>query len=145
VITIDGATVGGPASSDVRLYNNTAFSNDAADIYMVRQYSGTTNITIQNNFLYAPNAKTGSNGPPAFYDFAGGTPTLATNNTSDALINSSTALMTTVPPASPAGFKLQAGSYAYANGAGTLVPVWSDFNLVPLSSTSPRVMGAIMP
>jgi len=145
VITIDGATVGGPASSDVRLYNNTAFSNDAADIYMVRQYSGTANITIQNNFLFAPNAITGSNGPPAFYDYAGGTPALASNNTSDELITSSTALMTTVPPASPAGFKLQPGSYAYANGAGTLVPVWSDFNMAPLSNTSPRVMGAIMP
>jgi hypothetical protein len=140
VMTIDGATAVGPASSDVKVYNNTAFSNDAHDIYFMRQYVS-SGIIIQNNFMYAPNAISESNGAPAFYDPAGGTPALASNNTSNALITSSTANLTTVPPTTPAGFMPASGSYAI--GAGASVPVWSDFNLIPLTSSSTRDMGAV--
>jgi hypothetical protein len=91
--------------------------------------------------MYAPNAISESNGAPAFYDPAGGTPALASNNTSNALITSSTANLTTVPPTTPAGFMPASGSYAI--GAGASVPVWSDFNLIPLTSSSTRDMGAV--
>jgi hypothetical protein len=141
VLSIDGATTNGPASNNVRIYNNTAFSNDANDFYFLDS-KVSTGITVQNNFMYGPNAVSENSGIPKFYSNGSSIPALASNNTGDAQITSSSAFFTTVPPTAPAGFKPATGSYAISAGAS--VPVWSDFNLAPLTSSSTRDMGAII-
>lgn len=139
VMTLDAATTNGLASSDIKIYNNTAFSNDANDFYFIDSKVSAT-ITAQNNFMYGPNAVSEGSGPPAFYSNGSSIPAVSSNNTSDILVTSSTSNFTTVPPTTPAGFKPTTGSYAI--GGGTTVPVWSDFFLIAEPAT--RDMGAII-
>ncbi|MEK7705368.1 MAG: hypothetical protein AAB426_10445, partial [Myxococcota bacterium] len=132
-IGVGGAGTVSPASSDVRLYHNTIFDNDATDDYGtpygVSVNSGTIDITVINNLAYFPNL----NGSFWRYNYA----TLASNNTSN---TRTSPLMAVVPPLTPADFKITTGSYAI--GTGAVVPVWSDFFLVP--PTSSRDMGAVI-
>jgi hypothetical protein len=82
--------------------------------------AGVSNIYIHNNLLQAINAYGTTsilgNGCPACYT--------ASNNSTDAQAKGA-AGFTTYPPVNPADFKPAAGSYAI--GAGTAVPVWTDF------------------
>ena len=117
-ITVKTAGAASPASSNVRLYNNTIFSNDTGDFSPVTIESGTTNITVRNNLAYSPNVSATFN-------------STATNKSP---------LLAAVPPTRPADFKITAGSYAI--GSGEVVPVWSDFYSVPQTTT--RDLGAVM-
>ncbi len=122
-----GAGANSIASNNVRLYSSTLFSNDAGDFTALGAATGATNTTVRNNLAYSPNVS-------ATFDV---TNTTASNNSTS---THTSPLMAHVPPATPADFKITAGSYAI--GTGAVVPVWSDFFLVPQTST--RDMGAVI-
>lgn len=119
-------------SDNVKLFNNTIFSNDAGDFSAVAVHVPTTNITVVNNLAYSPNIS------GLFYDVCTmcGAPTVSSNNT--ATTNQSPS-MVTIPPTTTVGFSPATGSYAI--GTGIVVPVWSDFFSTPQTAT--RDMGAI--
>lgn len=130
----DGVVV---TSDQVRIYNNTIYTSYAVPS---SQFAGidlaaqVTNITARNNLAYAPNAQ----GPVMFVNACGACLT-ASNNSSDAQVKGTSPNFTSATPANPADFTIVSGSYAI--GAGIAVPVWSDFFLVPQTST--RDLGAI--
>lgn len=128
-IAVENAGSASPASNNVRLYNNTIFSNDSNNVLdAVRIDSGATNVKVINTLAYSPNRAGTFNSANAI---------VASNNSTNTQANPN---LTTVPPASPVDFKITTGSYAI--GAGAVVPVWSDFFSVPLTAT--RDMGAVM-
>ena len=129
-----GAAGGGvsPTSNNVRLYNNTVFSNDSGDFRALRVQLLTTNITAINNLAYSPNVS------GSFIDPGWGTPTTASNNTTN---TQTSPLLSATPPTTPIQFQPTCTGSIYPCGQGTLVPVWSDFSLVPPTST--RDIGAI--
>ena len=141
-INVESATGNSPASNNVRLYNNTIFSNDAADFFaMETQTLGASpakNITAKNNLGYAPNGTAGS----GFLRQPGswGTPTTASNNSSTMTAN---AHFTAVPPTAPAQFRPTCTGTTYPCAQGVIVPVWSDFFRVP--QTTSRSLGAVLP
>lgn len=124
---VSGAGTASPASTDVRVYNNTIYSSASNHFQAGVIDAGVTGAVFKNNIFYAPNI----NGTTSL------TNSTYTNNSTNTQTN---AYFTAVPPTSPADFKITAGSYAI--GGGVVVPVWSDFFSVPLTST--RDMGAVM-
>jgi hypothetical protein len=129
-MAIGAAGTNSQASDNVRVYNNTIFSNDSGDFSAVRVQAGTTNITVVNTLAYSPNIS------GYFIDPGWGTPTTASNNTT---VTNKSPLMAVVPPIKPADFAVTTGSYAIS--AGIVAPVWSDFFSSPSKPT--RNMGAI--
>jgi len=125
---VSGAGTASPASSDVRIYNNTIYSSASNQFQAAVIDAGVTGVIFKNNIFYAPNI----NGT---VDFTNAT---ASNNSTDTRTN---AYFTAVPPTSPPDFKITTGSYAI--GTGTTVPVWSNFFLVPQTAISSRDLGAV--
>jgi hypothetical protein len=129
-IDVGGASTKSPGSNNVRLFNNTLFSNDTSDPVDtgIVKISGTpTGVTAKNNLGYTPHSAATFN----IGNVAGSNNATAMNTDPRFAV---------VPPSAPGDFKITQGSYAI--GAGTVVPVWSDFFLVPQSTS--RDMGAII-
>lgn len=130
-IQVNNAGAVAIASDNVRIYNNTIFSNDSSDFTAFRVDSGTTNISVVNNLAYSPNVSGSFFG--SGYNYA----TKVSNNTTS---TNTSPLMAVVPPLIPSHFKVTAGSYAI--GTGGMVPVLSDFFSVPKTTT--RDIGAVI-
>ncbi len=124
-----------PPPDNVRLYNNTMYNGNAAasQAWFSIVKTDATNVVLQNNLAYAPSA-----GSVLIYD-AGNTPGSGFVQSNNAASNADPDFAAT-PTVNPADFKITAGSYAI--GTGAVVPVWSDFFLVPQTST--RDMGAVI-
>jgi hypothetical protein len=108
-----------PASNRVSVYNNTFYSSATGNDFVAIALGGSVaNTTVKNNLAYAPF--------DSYHRLLSGSGTglVASNNSSDAQVRSSPGFASG-SPASPADFRLVAGSYA-AN-AGAAVPVYSDF------------------
>jgi len=125
-ISVGGATAGMAASSNVRIYNNTIFSNSTGEFFGARFSAGATGIVARNNLGHAPNATTTIQ---MINDSATGT---ALSN------NSSNAQVSTIDPFVNASglfnatsdFALLGASYPLNSGATNAlgaVPVFSDF------------------
>lgn len=127
----------GPGATNVRIYNNTAFSNSGSFTVVDLRDDTVNNITVQNNLAY----KSPSGGTNRMIDGPSitGLVTCASCNSSNLQITGTSPNFTATPPTSPAHFKPTSG---YALGSGIVVPVWSDFFLVPQPAT--RDMGAIL-
>jgi chitodextrinase len=109
--------------TDVWVYNNTFYSSDASnDFTAINLDSVVTNVTIKNNLAYAPNDSS-----HAFKAGNGASGVVATNNSTNAQVGSTSPGFASATPSVPADFKLNAGSYAI--NAGATVPVFSDFFL----------------
>lgn len=110
-----------PAPSNVRVYNNTLYSGASGDFIGV-EIGTAFNTTVQNNLAYAPLATD--------YVMISGTGSelIQSNNSTNAQLKSTAPGWVSTTPVIPADFKLTSGSYAL--GAGTLVPVLSDFFLL---------------
>ena len=126
-----------PPPNNVSFYNNTGYSNGAPSVYfkLVNVAPEATNVTVKNNLAYAP-TMTG----PKLLLGTGASGLVASNNSTDAQVKSTSPNFATSPPATPADFKITTGSYAI--GAGAAVPVWSDFFSVP--QTAARDLGAVI-
>lgn len=114
-----------PAHSELRIYNNSCYTNDAVAVAMrvVFLRTASNNITIKNNLGYAPNLT----GPSSMLtNIAGSTGVVSTGNSSDLQIAGTSPLFTngTGTFSSVADFSLNAGSYAI--NAGVVVPVFID-------------------
>ena len=123
------------APDRVSIYNNTFYSSTIDnDFVAVDVDSSASNVEVKNNLAYAPNdsRRTMINGTGSVL-----APVIASNNSTDLRVNplfignTSTALK----------FKLQSGSYAI--GAGTSIPVFSDFLSTAKSPTTTRGIGAL--
>lgn len=137
-------------SDTVYVYNNTFYSADAdTDFFAVEVRPATavfpTNVTVTNNLAYAPNDTShvmiSCNGSTNLALCIAANLTFATNSSNAQIGNPGTdPLLTSIAPFTPANAKPTALSYAVSNG--TVVPVWSDFFLVP--QTAARDLGAVI-
>ncbi len=156
-----------PPARDVWVYHNTSYSlgTSAANILAVVQIRDTTvsNLFLKNNLAYAPAAVANTT---RFYDnsnFVTGVGVVFGNdalmnvvvagNSTNAQIKTVTAPFTvpaslpllsppfTVPDGFLNSFSPVAGSYAI--GAGTPVPVWSDFFGTPRPASGAPDIGAV--
>jgi len=114
-----------PAPNDVRIYNNTIYSqnaNNSTGFSGIVISAEATNSIVRNNLASAPSASN----PVVLVDQ--GTGTQLSNN----LQNSSPAvLFITATPVNPVDFKLKAGTGNPARDTGLLaVPVFTDFFLL---------------
>ena len=132
-IAIGAAGTNSINSDNVRLYNNTIFSNEPVDFSAVRVQVGPTNITVINNLAYSPNVS------GYFINPGWGIPTTASNNTNT---TNTSPLLTAVPPATAIQFKPNCIGINYPCSQGAPVPVWSDFLL--RYQTSTRDLGALI-
>ena len=120
----------GSPPDQYRIYNNTAYSSTTAGIRFLEMMSfeahtvaaptAPTNVTLQNNLVYAPSASSVT----LVWTTCPGVwcPTQLNNSTVHQIKNVSPFAAT--PPVSLADYTPQAG---YAIGTGASVPVWSDF------------------
>lgn len=147
MLEVYGQTAGGAAgSTDVWVYNNTGISN-ATNAFTTVLLGTTlpTNIYIQNNLNYAPNASSSSVAPSTVT--VGGTFTHTNNSTGSTGVNLGDQIRLTdpdlvaFPPTTIAEYALQGSSYAI--DAGVAVPVFQDFN--GAARTGTYDMGAINP
>jgi len=122
-----------PASNQVRIYNNTWYSNSTGDFQGVGLEAAVSNITVQNNLASAPLATS----PIMFANACGGCLTQSNNSSNSQAKNTSPLFTDTAT--FPAGAKPTAGSYAI--GGGVAVPVWSDFFLA--TEPASRDIGAV--
>jgi hypothetical protein len=118
IVTSGGVT---PIPDQIRVYNNSFFSNDAGSFFAVNLQVG-TNVTIQNNLAYAPNA-TAPKLINLFPAVAVPTTCLACNS-SDAEVLSSNPSFAATPPLTVTDWKPTGG---YSVDRGIPVPVFSDF------------------
>jgi len=103
----------------VRFYNNTFYSGDAANNFVaVELDSQITNAAVVNNLAYAPN-----DSAHVMLRGTGASGLIFSNNSTNAQVQISPAFVG--PMSTPAGFEVQAGSYAINTGAS--VPVFSDY------------------
>lgn len=123
------------APDRVSIYNNTFYSSSSGNNFIaVDVDSNARNVVVKNNLAYAPydSYRTMINGTGS-----ASAPVIASSNSIDLRVdplfigNTSTALK----------FKLQSGSYAI--GAGTSVPVFSDFLSAVKSPAVTPGIGAI--
>ena len=126
-----------------RYYNNTCYDNSTGSSFCVTlgftNGVTVTNSVVQNNVAYTPSATS-----PQFLFIPAGsiaTGTTASNNSTNPQMLSASPLFSNGSGnfSLVTDFKPTTGSYAI--GAGTSVPVWSDFFLV--AEPSPRDMGAV--
>ena len=119
----------------VAIYNNTAYSPDTGSNFMFVGIDSTiTNVTVKNNLGYAPN-----DSQHAMISGTGASGFSASNNSSNAQVQSTNPNFTTTPPTQPSHWKPTSG---YAVGGATPVPVWSDFFRV--AEPSSRDIGAVV-
>jgi hypothetical protein len=129
-IAVQAAGTVSPTSNNVRIYNNTIFSNDSTSVLQpIQIQSGATNISFINNLAYSPNISGTLDTTNA---------AIASNNST---ITNTNPYFVAASPTSPATFKITGSSYAL--GKGTAVPVWSDFFLYSMTGTAIRDMGAV--
>jgi chitodextrinase len=108
-----------PVPTQVRFYNNTFYGGDVGNEFVaISLDSQITNATVTNNLAYAPN-----DSAHVMLSGTGASGLVATNNSTNAQVQTSPAFVG--PLTTPAGFELQAGSYAINTGAS--VPVFSDY------------------
>jgi hypothetical protein len=123
----------------VHVYNNSVYHASTGSNYFSLFFAAknTVNLTgstfdVRNNILYAPSAAnaviTGNTSAATI---------TASNNSSNVGLNP---LFASIPPLTVENFRIGAGSYA--NGAATVVPVWSDF-FGESTTAAPRDMGAV--
>lgn len=122
-----------PRPNNIRIYNNTAYRADVANgssFQFVRIDAAATNVTVKNNLIYATGV-TSSWTPHVITFSPSGTTTIPglieSNNSTLEQMKNTPPGWASATPSVPADFNLTAGSYANAIGAGTIVPVWSDF------------------
>ena len=112
-----------PIPNNIRIYNNTAFSNTSG-FFEVVQFVGAnaaTNVTARNNLGSAPFVGAGAR-------MIDGTPGAGFAQSTNLLNNSPVTLFGTAAPFAPADFQPAAGSPAIDTGTGLpLAPVFSDF------------------
>jgi len=135
-----------PAISGIRIYHNTLFSstaNGVTGVIIFKQGLEALDCVVRNNFMFAPNCihDGANNGHAANFIYDNGINTVVSNNSTDAQIKSAAPNLAAFPPVTLSDWALTSGCYGV--GSGTLVPVWSDFNQKPLTSTSSRNLGAI--
>jgi hypothetical protein len=123
-----------PPPLRVSILNNT-FYTSTAGLTAVSIEASATNTTVKNNLGYAPSASS-----PALLSDEGSKGLVASNNSSNAQLKSVSPVLRGAPPIVPADYRPAAGSYAV--GGGVVVPVWSDFGLMP--QTANRDMGAML-
>jgi hypothetical protein len=136
-------TAGVPIPNNNIYYNNTCFDNSAGSTFCVTlgftNGVTVTNSIVQNNLAFAPLATT----PRVVFVPAGSiaTGTTASNNSSNAQMLGTNPLFSNGSGTFGlvTDFRPTAGSYAI--GAGTPVPVWSDFFLS--SQPAARDLGAV--
>jgi len=114
-----------PPHREIRVYNNTCFSNGTGSVHVVSLDATNTNVTIKNNLGYAPNSTPAS----IFLSNAGSTNVIGGGgtfgNSSDININNTSPNFANNGTCSNAGaFALNAPSYAL--NTGVAVPVFSD-------------------
>jgi CHRD domain/FG-GAP-like repeat/PKD domain len=122
------STIGMPYPDQNEFYNNTFYSQDTASNFSALKIDPQpTNTTLKNNLAYAPN--------DSGHHLVTGTTSGLTqsNNSTDSQIGLTDPLFMSTSPFNPANARPLSGSYAI--GAGTSVPVWSDFFLSPWSSS----------
>ena len=138
-----------PAPQDIWVYNNSMYTTTTSGFTMVTLSPRDDRVTLKNNVAYAPNAANSAElgAGPAFTASIGGsaTNTVASNNSSNAQIKSTTPLFTVGPPliTGPAtNWKPTCTGATYPCGQGVSVPVRSDL----LFTTQPgiRDMGAVV-
>lgn len=117
IVVADGGII--PDPDQLRIYNNTFFSNDIGILNAIRLQIG-SNITIKNNLAYAPNATT-----PTMINNTGAITVTAVNNSSDIQLFGTSPNFVVTPPVALTDYNLTPGSYAI--GGGSAVPVFSDF------------------
>lgn len=136
----DEDTSGAFRPDRVNVYNNTVYLASTSANYFalffaanndVRDLAGRT-FDVRNNILYAPSSAN------AFITGNTASATITPSNNSSNV--GSNPLFASTPPLTVESFRIGAGSYA--NGAATVVPVWSDFFGVPTTG-APRDMGAV--
>jgi hypothetical protein len=147
VISWVGNTGGLPPIYGIHVFNNSFYASTSAgygesSICIYNQGSLVSDTVVKNNLAYIPYATKsvgGSSGPEILYDQGSGT--IADHNSSNTQVNTISPYIGSMPSSDPSDWKLASGSYA--SGSGTPVPVWSDFYLNPLTSSTLRNLGAI--
>jgi PKD repeat protein len=104
-----------PLPVNVHVYNNTFYSNSTGSFRPIQFSEGAGGMVAKNNLGYAPLSSA--------RDMVSGVATIS-NNSSDSDILLAPGFVAPAPVA-PADFRLGSGSYAI--GAGTTVPLRSDF------------------
>ena len=113
-----------PVPDQVRIYNNTCFSNSAVanTFACVDTQQSPTNVSLKNNLARARNTGITTiilNEAPIGAGFS------ASNNSTDVQVGTVQPPFATDPPVNPVDYKLGAG---YAKDGGvTAIPVFSDF------------------
>jgi len=132
-ISVIGTGTASPSADQVTVLNNTFYSSATGANYRSISFkTGTTNMAAKNNLAYAPNQTLAA----VIEDLSSGA-ALATNSSNAQLTIDPQ--LTNIGSFSPANAKPLGGSYAI--GAGTVVPVWSDF--FGVSESTPRDLGAV--
>ena len=114
-----------PPPNLVNVFNNTFLSQSTIRDLRAVELGVATNIVIKNNLAYAPSSPNGST--MVFGTGSGGL--VQSNNSTSVQIKTISPSWNSPTPVVPSDFKLATGSYAI--GAGTSVPVFSDFFLQP--------------
>ena len=99
------------------------------------QVGTATGVTIKNNLGSAPSSTS-----PSMVSGIGAGAAVKSNNSSDSQVQSVSPGWVVSSPINPVDFALTGGSYA--SGAGTAVPVYSDFTMAVRSSND---LGALKP
>ena len=120
--------------NNVAVYNNTFYSSTGGDFVAV-QVGTATGVTIKNNLGSAPSSTS-----PLMVSGIGAGAAAKSNNSSDSQVQSVSPGWVVSSPINPVDFALTGGSYA--SGAGTAVPVYSDFTMAVRSSND---LGALKP
>ena len=123
-----------PPPDDVHIYNNTVYSSSSGTVQGLLLFPVSTNVTARNNLGYTPAA-----GSSMMVDGTAGSGFSASNNSTNAQMRGTDPKFVS-PLGGPDGFRIASDSYAV--GTGAVVPVWSDFFLIPHPAT--RDMGAVI-
>lgn len=138
-VAMTSTVPGYPVPDQIRFYNNSAFSTDTGNNFRFVNITSTTglptNVSMVNNLAYAPTNLGGL--------MSSSVTVAQTTNTTDSpaggQLRNTSPMLTNEPPLTPTDWKPLGGSYAI--GAGTNVPVWSDFFRVV--QPAPRDLGAV--
>jgi hypothetical protein len=142
------ASTGTPAASNIYIYNNSAFANIDSfngNTRFANLQAGVSNVKIKNNLVYTPTI-TGTTSVASCTGGCAGVVglDLAANSTdasdSDQMrLTNPNYSSTSLPPLAVGAWQ-PSGSYAI--GAGAVVPVFSDFFLIPRTTLD---LGAVAP
>jgi len=144
-VNIAAASTGMTAASEIGIFNNTFYSSTngtggTVDVILIPS-AGPSNIVVRNNLAYFPALSAGFN--QMVRNTGGAAGVVESNNSTDTDSTNQIKLVqpwASAAPTNPVDFRPNAASYAI--GAGTPVPVWSDFFGV---ARPPHDLGAILP